>query len=108
LQQQIKERAQARWAALIKGNWRAAYEFEAPGYRKVTSFEKYRGQFSGTVQWHSAKVTKVTIESGGQAAKVLLILDYTAIDPLGRPLQTRSGLNERWVHSDGDWWFVHD
>ena len=30
---ELRERAEARWAALTKGDFAAAYEYETPGYR---------------------------------------------------------------------------
>ena len=41
----IAERATQRWKALVDGDFKEAYKFESPGYRKAKSLRYYRKQF---------------------------------------------------------------
>lgn len=105
-EQQIKERAEARWRALSEGDFPRAYGFESPAYREITSVERYRARFGGGVVWHGAEVTKVELAESGEAADVLLTLEYTAQPPSGGAFRNRRGLKEKWVKTDGEWWIV--
>lgn len=107
-EQQVKQRAEARWAALVEGDFHRAYEFESPAYRKVTSLERFRSHFGNAVKWRGAQVTKVTIGTTGATADVIVVLDYTSILPSGQALPGRRGLKEKWFRTDGQWWLARE
>ena len=54
----VKERAQARWDALVKGDANAAYAFMSPGSRAVLTAEAYVNSIRVGF-WKSAQVNKV-------------------------------------------------
>jgi hypothetical protein len=104
--QQVKERAEARWDALSHRDFRKAYEFQSPGYRAATSYDRFLRQFGNVVTWQGAKVTRVQLGDKGDTASVGLTLSYTTILPDGDSLPGRRGLTEKWFLADGRWWFV--
>ena len=105
-EQQIGERVEARWKALSERDFRGAYAFETPAYRKVTPFERFVAQFGGAVDWHGAEVKGVKLGDPGDTAKVSLAIDYTAPMPTGEPYEGRRGVYEDWILAEGEWWYV--
>ena len=108
IEQQVTERAEGRWQALVEGDFRQAYEFESPAYRSLTPYERFRAQFGDAAVWHGAEVTKVTVGEAGDVADLVLSLDYTAITPSGESYKGRRGIKEKWLMSSGDWWIVRE
>lgn len=99
----LEERVNARWGALIKGDYAAAYEMELPSYRKANTFEKYRGEFGDAVTWRLAKVAEVSYD-GASKAKVSVSVEFTARMASGRPETIQNEIREIWVRRDGQWW----
>lgn len=105
----IEERVNARWRALIAGDFRAAYEFEAPAYREATSYERFAARFGRDVVWRVARVVEIRYDSP-EAAKVRVALDYQrkrAPREWGDEGQTTSYV-EKWLKRDGQWWHRSD
>jgi hypothetical protein len=107
-EQQIESRAEARWAALSKGDFEVAYGFESPAFREVTPLERFRGLFGSQVKWHGAEVKEVNMQENGDAAELVLSLDYTSPMPVGQPQRMTRGVKETWILADGEWWFLRD
>jgi len=99
----LEERVDARWEALIKGDYAAAYEMELPSYRKSNTFEKYRGEFGDAVTWRLAKVAGISYD-GASKAKVSISVEITARMASGRPETIQNEIRETWVRRDGQWW----
>src|SRR5258705_4087350 len=57
----VKERSEARWQALIKGDLDAAYAYLSPGSKATTSIEAYRRQIRPGL-WRAVKVDTVECE----------------------------------------------
>jgi hypothetical protein len=95
----VKERSQARWDALVKGDFDAAYGYMSPGSRAVQSQASYVGSLRKGF-WKSAKVDKVVCASE-QACDVELTIEY---EIQGRQMKTP--LRETWVREGSDWWYV--
>src|ERR1043165_10081149 len=53
-EQVVKARAQARWDALLKGDYEAAYGYLGPGSRAVNSLEAYKASIRKGF-WQSAQ-----------------------------------------------------
>jgi hypothetical protein len=103
----IKERAQARWDALLTGDFATAYSYYSPGYRStitVVDFEigirmrrvQYR---SAEYQGHSCEenVCTVRFKVGYQVAKPV---------PGMSDWESESMVSEQWIKSDSEWWFL--
>ncbi len=52
----IADRAEARWQALARRDFSAAYQFTLPSYRQTHSEEQYRQHFGNAANWRVAKV----------------------------------------------------
>lgn len=97
----VKERAEARWAALVGGNADEAYAFASPAFRNTTSIERHRGRFAGAVRWSGAEVESVNCEEDRCA--VVVNVTYKARGARFNYENTRP-MEEVWIHSDGQWW----
>jgi hypothetical protein len=95
----VRERAQARWDALVGGNFEAAYGYLSPGSRAVQSQASFVASL-GRGFWKSAKVDKVVCESE-QACDVELTIEYEL-----RGHRTKTPLRETWVREGSEWWYV--
>lgn len=101
----VKERASARWAALIKGDKDAAYAYLSPGVRKTMSLEQYRAR-TNTSGFRAAEIEKVDCEA--EVCKVMLKLTYDYVPEKGvtaaRGITTAAW--ETWVVEQGQAWFA--
>jgi len=95
----VKERATARWNALVAGDLKTAYEMVSPAGRTVVSFEGFKGSIKQGF-WKSAQVKDVKCESA-ELCEVSLEIEY---EFMGR--RTRTPLQEKWVKQDSQWWFL--
>jgi len=93
----VKERAQARWDLLVKGDVEAAYKYLSPGSRTVTSLESYLKStpkgFWKSVVVHNATCTAESCEVGGT-------MEY---EFQGRRIRTP--YKEKWILEGSNWWF---
>jgi hypothetical protein len=105
-EQLVRERAEERWRALVEGDFQHAYGFESPAYRALTPYASFRAQFGGAAVWKGAQVSSVTMREGGDAASVVMTIDYLAVLPSGETYPGRRGMKEEWIKSAGDWWIV--
>lgn len=95
----VRERAQARWDALVKGDFQAAYAYLSPGSREVLSEANYVAGL-GRSFWKSAKVDKVECISDA-ACNVDATIEY---EFQGRLIRTP--LRESWVREGSQWWYL--
>ena len=58
----MTERANARWAALIKGDLDAAYAFLSPASREMVSLAAFKAQ-TRAADYREAKIDKVECEA---------------------------------------------
>lgn len=107
-EQHLSERVEARWAALAEGDFAKAYEYETPGYRDTVTPQQYPSQFGRAVRWIGAEVLHLDVSETGDRAEVKVLLEYEAPTPVGDTYTNRRPLNERWIASEGDWWYVRD
>jgi len=101
----VAERADARWAALIDGQWQQAYDLLTPGYRSATSFDSYRmNLLTRKINWTAAKTTAVTCESSEKCTARVKI-DYALVGGLPGVSRVTSSANaeETWLRLDGQW-----
>jgi len=95
----VKEKAQARWDALVKGDLNAAYGYLSPGSRSVISATDYAGSIRRGF-WKSAVVEKVECGSA-QTCEVSATIEY---EFMGR--RTKSPLRETWIRDGSEWWYL--
>lgn len=99
----LAQRAQARWDALVEGDFERAYEYETPGYRQVYSLQTFKNRFGHNVRWQNAKVRAVTPD--GDVAEVRVLLSYKSLNLEGRLIEGERPVWERWLLVDGEWWY---
>ncbi len=98
----VRQRAQARWNALLDGDFSRAYDYMAPSYRALIERKRFPNQFGSGAGWQGAEVVSVTCETD-RCKVVMKVAVRTALR--GRsapPLSTH--FDENWVKEDGQWW----
>jgi hypothetical protein len=95
----VKERAQARWDALVQGDFNKAYEYLSPGSRSVVTATDYTGNLRRGF-WKAARVEKVECGSA-QSCDVEATIEY---ELKGR--RTKTPLRETWVKDGSEWWYL--
>jgi hypothetical protein len=103
----IPERAQARWDALISGDYAAAYAFTTPGYRSSNSLTDFEIEVrSRRIQYIGAEYREHRCEDA--VCTVKISVDYRVVRPVtGVPeWKSSSVVEDRWIYSAGEWWFL--
>lgn len=95
----VKERAQARWDALVKGDVKGAYTFLSPGSRAVLTYESYAGAIRAGF-WKSAQVDRAVCETQ-QACQAHVTIEYEY-----QAQRIKTPLRETWIREGTDWWYV--
>jgi hypothetical protein len=101
IQEIVKEKAQAKWDAMVKSDFARAYEFMSPAGKSVTTAAAYANSLKPGF-WVGAKVYEVTCPSA-ELCDVEMLIDYTYA---GRKMSTT--LREKWVKQDSDWWYLYE
>lgn len=99
----VRERAQARWDALLAGKWAEAYQYLSPASRGMMTFERYRGSFGALVSWKTAQVHAVSCP---QPDRCTASIKVTYVPTLRRgTLSTiETSVEENWLLDAGQWW----
>lgn len=98
-QQQVRERAAARWDALIAGDLARAYGYLSPGTREVMSLDLYKKR-TRPGMWKKASVDVVSCEQ--DRCKVKMVIEHGYRDM--KSIETF--LEEDWLQVGGKWWFA--
>lgn len=105
----VDDRAQLRWDALLKGDFDTAYSLYSPGYRSANS----RVDFEISQRTRKVKVLDAIVE-GSECSADACTVNTTVKYLVGSPVpgvskwESHSRLQERWVKTEGKWWFVPD
>lgn len=105
--QNVEQRAQQRWDALLAGDFEKAYGFYSPGYRSSHSRVDFELAIrSHRVAWTAAKVQESQCD--GDACTVMTKIGYRVGSPVpGVPKwESERRMEERWIRTQGQWWFV--
>jgi hypothetical protein len=96
---------QARWDAVIKADFKKAYTFETPEFRKANKPEDYAFQVGRSqIRWHVASLKELRYDRPDEVEAVI-ILEYSFALPGGDQLvQTEGKISDRWVYVDDQWW----
>ena len=101
LEEQVKERATQRWAALIQGDLDKAYSYFSRATRATYPIELYRVKMRPGM-WRAAKVDTVKCTDGLCEVEVIVNLDH------GRLKGAIAPVSERWIIQDGLAWYVYN
>ena len=100
-EQVVAKRAQARWDALVAGEWETAYSFATPAYRAVVDAQRFQRSHGGQPSWLGAKVRDVRCREDVCDATVRL--KYSSpLPPRSHAIET--DYIERWILDGGNWW----
>lgn len=99
----VRERAQARWKALLAGDHQQVYQFLSPGSRAVISFENFRSRFGTMAAWKSAEVFKVVCEQADRCTATIKVT-YQPMLPRGSIGIIETSVDEVWLLESGQWW----
>jgi len=103
----IQQRAQARWDALLAGDYETAYTYLSPGYRSATSVADFEINLrTRRVQYVSAEYKGHRCEEA--ACSVQIRVGFKVVRPLAGMSEWKSTslLEERWIYSNGNWWYL--
>ena len=104
-EESVKTRANARWAALIKGDQKAAYQYNTPAFRATVTPEKFVERRGKDVRVLEGDVTKVTCSSSDKCvAQIRLAATAAAMFRQNFPKQVVTYIDETWLLEDGQWW----
>jgi hypothetical protein len=96
----VRERAEARWQALINDDIATAYGYLSPATRAVVSLDQYKTKVArGTFR----KVKIETIECKAELCKVSLMLTFDRPRMKGM----MSPVDETWIIEQGQLWYVY-
>ena len=98
-QKVVKERALARWQAVIRGDAEKAYEFLSAGSKAVTPYVEYRGRARLT-GFQNADLTSAVCEADSCKVRLTVILDHKLMKTI--PIE----LEETWELEKGQYWYV--
>lgn len=103
-QEQVSQRANQRWQALISADFTRAYNFNAPGYRAVISPEEHRATVGSAVAWVGAEAIKVDCPEANKCTATVRI-DFKPLvgGRYGDKINTH--IDETWLFEDGQWWY---
>ena len=96
----VRQRAEARWQALIKDDIATAYGYLSPTTREVVSLEQYRAKVARR-RFRDAKVEGVECQAELCKVGIKLTFDHPRMKGLVVPLE------ETWIIERGQFWFVY-
>lgn len=102
-EQVVGERVEARWAALIKGDFEKAWDYTQPGFKAIVKQADYRKRFGAAGQWKGVQVHQVTCEAERCTARIRLT--SVMLLPQFKGMEVNGYIDETWVREDGQWWY---
>jgi hypothetical protein len=105
---QLRTRVLARWEALIKGDFGAAYQFETPAYRTVYTPNQFRVQFSNQTRWIMANIKDIRYDDSSVARVAVEVLYRYIVPDKNDVAEMNHVLNEIWLRKDDQWWRQRD
>lgn len=102
--------AKQRQAALLKHDFKKAYQYMSPGYRQLNSLTQFNASYAGVYAWVSSNVKNASCAD--DVCKVNVAIEYDGglmMNSVRKPsdekfLIPRTNL-ETWFKLDGQWWF---
>ncbi len=106
--QTLDERIQNKWDLLVAGDYIAAYEYYSPGYRSVTSLDRFlQAMSSRSIPWLGARL-RDTGPCEPETCSARVELDYRVIPrvPGGKPFESTKIIHESWIRQNNQWFYV--
>jgi hypothetical protein len=96
----VADRATARWEALIKGDYAAAYGFFSNASREATSLDLYKAKLKHNI-WKGVEVKSVACDGKVCNVNIEVSWDYKLFKGV------KTDLTEAWIIEDGTARFVY-
>lgn len=99
-----------RQAALLKQDFKKAYQYMSPGYRQLNTVEQLSASYAGVYSWVSSNVKNVSCSDDVCKVGVEVEVDIgLMMNSSRRPEADRFIVkrfnSETWFKLDGKWWF---
>lgn len=104
-EQAVQQRANARWQALIKGDFDKAWTYTTPKFRSEVKQADYKERFSATNPWISAHTRAVECQPALCLAKMQLTLRNVVPGFAKSMPEITTYFDEAWVREEGQWWY---
>jgi len=101
----VKARAEARWEAMVAGDYDKAYDFLSAGFRSRVSPERFRGRFEGRTEWTGTDIQGVECEEEICVAAVVARFRFLGAESFPA-YDGETAEKENWLLTDGEWWHV--
>lgn len=103
----VRDRAQQRWEALIRGDTAAAWRLHGHAWRTLNPLASWQARLAPNIEWREGQVKSVQCDRDPVARCVVRVLVRYRIrdDASVGPVLERE-LVEAWVQSEGSWWHV--
>lgn len=98
----VAARAEARWRAVIAGDWEAAYHFSTPSFRSAVPLAGYMNMLRSVVTRKDVAVREVKCADGACEAKIRLFF----VPPMSKGVTLDTEVSERWIE-DGGIWYIY-
>lgn len=105
-EQVVQERAQARWKALINGDFEKAWTYADAKTRQQVLQKNYKQRFGAAGAWIEAKVLRVKCQSESCLATVKLTTRNIAPNFARSIPQITTAFEEEWTREEGQWWYA--
>lgn len=108
-EESLRTRVDSRWQALLGRDFKSAYGYFSPAKKKLYPLVAYLDSTvnSGSVKWLGVKVKDVRLD--GRVAEVALFVRYKLSLPVPDINEdvgvVEDVLVEKWLWSDGQWWY---
>jgi hypothetical protein len=99
-QAMVRERAEARWRAIIKGDYPAAYAYLSPASRELVNLGTFEARMTGVVKYTGIKIDTVSCEAAACKVKLWLTYDHKVMKGVTTPAE------EAWIIDGGQAWYV--
>jgi hypothetical protein len=101
----VAARAKARWDRLIDRDLAGAYEYMSPASRATMPLDVYKAKHK-VGMYRAVNVDDVKCEADACTVKLSLTYQYKGVKGTRKPMTLTTVLNEQWIISDGQAWFV--
>ena len=101
--------AEKRQAALLKHDFKTAYQYMSPGYRQLNSLEQFADNYAGVYSWVSSDVLDASCEEDICKVNVEVVVDLGLMQNTRAPAAEKVLVprvnQETWLNLDNKWWF---
>ncbi len=103
----LDNRVKAYWDAKVKKDFKTAYTFLTPGWKKTESEQSYIIRMSGiAINWLSTRIDSKTCAKP-DVCKVKVVISFVYRFPTGGgSIESESKTNENWLMIDNVWYIL--